>query len=874
MPIRNRTTLVDWKLLKKAINFLDELKREEVARYAVRNASDYIESTGNEAAIKEYRRHKDEKTMGQDSMELFLRNQASEDAASGKNPDALLAVAGFQRLNEKQKKLFFKVLGRRDLLDISKKNLYRNIYNSHAERGFVNEAGRFRLIDEYIDRSMGGNAGITLSDTAYYDAMKSLLSTQVDDTMDFNSIDHVSEVLAGEKCYIFQRDTAVDWKLFTRALQFVNRAEYEMKIREGNAELYRTAGELSKTGHMSMDYSILRRNIHNTGNQFLRFGVQRGKETLGPEILSGIPVFGTIKGVLEVTAKILPQGIADVEKEFISEFFEGKSPEEYTGGKEQQKKNRGPAISQFNPAGAVKKVEEGREKAQGSHITYLDHVRDAFDNIMQNADLVSKGAREVGNAMSLLLADEYATDKVKQEKKKSVIDEQLEGVKTEFRYGDIRDNIASFKAKYKKAESVVKDGKTIVGAGLTVIGLKDKDTELIQFLERKVVESVAESLTNASEKTSGMMPALLQGYERARVNKLEALKKKKLAELIKKGELKKGQSLDPQKIADHKYWKASDEELTDEDKLTAAQDVAKDYFGGLLKGVFGEGTADQILKDAKVIQSFTDQFRETMQYISAIASTAKVYAEAFIDVAHRVQNKSALESGRERAASDATKERDREVIRKGQEKADQTEEQKALLEETVEHHVDLQKIAGDIAENMQNVEIARDVMVAAIQTGVVIANLSGADPSAVKMVSAAVKFGVDFALYAIRVSKDRDALRDYYRNTEQGKAVVTGIVQSGRQLFGEKMDENKHVKDDHVLRLVCGGMGYESEEELMTDTGMKLAASIAYSASKYNPVLQNRIMATTVMIVLGMQDKIGKTDSGTITGIFEAMKAA
>ena len=60
----------------------------------------------------------------------------------------------------------------------------------------------------------------------------------------------------------------------------------------------------------------------------------------------------------------------------------------------------------------------------------------------------------------------------------------------------------------------------------------------------------------------------------------------------------------------------------------------------------------------------------------------------------------------------------------------------------------------------------------------------------------------------------------------------------------------------------------------MTDTGMRMATSIAFCASKYNPVLETRIQATTAMAVLGMKDQIGKTDAQTIKGIFDAMKAA
>ena len=77
-----------------------------------------------------------------------------------------------------------------------------------------------------------------------------------------------------------------------------------------------------------------------------------------------------------------------------------------------------------------------------------------------------------------------------------------------------------------------------------------------------------------------------------------------------------------------------------------------------------------------------------------------------------------------------------------------------------------------------------------------------------------------------------------------------------------------------TLDIVCLGNGYESKDELIRDTGMKMATSIAFCASNYNPVKETKVMATTVMIVLGLKDKIGKTDIGTIAGIFDKMKSA
>ncbi len=162
-----------------------------------------------------------------------------------------------------------------------------------------------------------------------------------------------------------------------------------------------------------------------------------------------------------------------------------------------------------------------------------------------------------------------------------------------------------------------------------------------------------------------------------------------------------------------------------------------------------------------------------------------------------------------------------------------------------------------------------------IQTGSVAAHLAGADPATTRIVTEAIKAGVDFALYAIRVVKDQNMLADYYRSTEQGGKTLREILNGAESAFGkEKMDETPAVRNDRVLDIVCAGKGYEKREELVMDTGLRMAASIAFSASNYNPILANKIRAVTCMVVLGLRDKVGKTDAGTVSAIFEAMKAA
>ena len=157
------------------------------------------------------------------------------------------AYAGFMKLTDAEKRLFYKVLARRDLLDISKKNYVTNFFGMD-EREYLNEADRSKLIDQYIMASLDDNIGIQIDDTAIYDAMESLLSTQISDRVDFKKEKNLESIFSFERGLLFSRGTAIDWKLFKRALNFVTRATRELEKTEGNAMIYRGAGDLEYDG--------------------------------------------------------------------------------------------------------------------------------------------------------------------------------------------------------------------------------------------------------------------------------------------------------------------------------------------------------------------------------------------------------------------------------------------------------------------------------------------------------------------------------------------------------------------------------------------------------------------------------------------------
>lgn len=279
----NRKTLVDWELIEKALVFVDQIKAKRAEIYAVSRAKDFIESSGNKNAIESHRdlveKHGKNKAgftrkKLEDKIEKSFRS--TEHFFKDKIPGLKFkheidrVWSGYKSFTPAQKRLFVKVLQRRDLLDISSKNYVKSFFGFN-DRNYVNTAGRNELLDEYIQASKNGGIGVALDDDAYYEAMRSLLSTQVSDDVNFEKVKDPKKIFASERNLFMQRDTDIDWKLFRRAVNFVTRATKELERREGDELLYQAAGDIQRYGRMELDYSFLRRNFHKTGNQWTRY---------------------------------------------------------------------------------------------------------------------------------------------------------------------------------------------------------------------------------------------------------------------------------------------------------------------------------------------------------------------------------------------------------------------------------------------------------------------------------------------------------------------------------------------------------------------------------------------------------------------------
>ncbi len=840
----NRRSTVDWRLLEKAFEFLDELKKESVSRFAVRNAPEYIEASGNTKAIAEYKKLQEQKEVGKDFMEDFLKEQAEADRISKDNKEAKLALAGYNALDERQKRLFVKVLARRDFLDISKKNLYLNMFSSKRERGFMNQTGRFRLIDEYIEKSMRGNEGVALMEDSYRVAIKSLLSTQVDDTVDFGEKDRVKKILAGEKYFLFKRDTAVDWKLFIRALQFVNRASYELEMREGNDELYRAAGRFPEYGKMSMDYGILRRNIHSTGNQFVRYGLRRGKKLVVDQIKSislteGLTVEDIAGYVMDATKIISPSLNAKLEdfKDVLSE-------------EEVRRKRNTELLPEILRGDIIENV-KGKVKGKVTKaLTGTVFTAEEAADVMSGESLageILKGnlsVDDLGTAIrkKLLEEPEPVSDKV--------LDPLISGVKVKSGFGDIRDYINGIVDSYKKGYEIY--GKVVKGAG-------DVQETLDELASDQVVNVIGNLYSEAfSVVLSDISGSPIKGSEiRESLGSIYTDVKSMVDEIA--GGLKKGDDVVKEVLsAPGKY-------------MEQLKGMAKDRSLEIIRSFVGQDSFEKISEAYAKTDVIGSTVSAKISFITDRFKKAQVCVECFADIAKSVQNKRLLSRRTEVAESEETKAEDSALLERA--KRVQSEIQQKQVEDVVKEHKDLQKMSGKTADTIQSLNIADDVIQVLLEVGEELAEDLGGFKAA-GAVKEAIRAGADFALYVIRCMKDRSMLRTYYTETERGSAAVQAIKNGYGLISGSKEEMEAELGDKDVLDIVRQGKGYENLDELVMDTGFKMASSIAYCASKYNPVKQTKIMAVTVMVVLGMKDSVGKTDAATVAGIYDSMKAA
>jgi hypothetical protein len=143
-------------------------------------------------------------------------------------------------------------------------------------------------------------------------------------------------------------------------------------------------------------------------------------------------------------------------------------------------------------------------------------------------------------------------------------------------------------------------------------------------------------------------------------------------------------------------------------------------------------------------------------------------------------------------------------------------------------------------------------------------------------ISKAIQEGLKFALFALQVASDRNALAQYFLKTDAGNAMVdktrNGFVKSGDEEMTARLDESIRTQEKYgsgsFIDILSDARGYERTSELVENTAMSMAQSIIFCASSYNPMAETRLMAITVMSVMGMDDDIGSIEPATVEKLF------
>lgn len=306
-----RKTAVDWELLDRAMKLVNEMNRAQMRMNAIMQAPKLIDQSKNKMARTTYH---DYKVHTKDEFEEFLKNQAEMD---GK----LAVLAGYQMLNDAQRELFIKALGSRWVLDVSKEHIMANRFGM-MERDYADPAGRDALSDEYFENAMSAAPGVALSKSAYEEAFAGILSTQVDDSLDYSNLkyeDLSKHLSRGEQLVGDSRQTPVDWKLVMRALQLAHRCANESEIYAGDWELYVSQGDLSKTGQFEFESAYMRRNLHNAGNRLTRHLGRRVAENVMDQLPG--PLLTIVRASISVNANNALAQYAAFEKEEEKQNF-------------------------------------------------------------------------------------------------------------------------------------------------------------------------------------------------------------------------------------------------------------------------------------------------------------------------------------------------------------------------------------------------------------------------------------------------------------------------------------------------------------------------------------------------------------------------
>lgn len=799
-----RKTTVDWNLIENAFIFFDEIMERKANIQALRNHGDLIKYAGNKAAFAKNEELKEKYANKADfqiqNFESLIKDHADKDNSDGNRKDIDNAIAGYYALTDQQKVLFIKALCSRDILDISKKNYKRNLFNLR-DRDYVNPVARDKLIDQYIEANLEDNIGLSLSDGDYYRAMEALYTTQISDRTKLTKQKDLNDIFAAERNLFMKRNTAIDWKLFKRALNFVNRATEELEITEGNALLYRGAGDLYKNGRIKMNYGFLRKNFHRTGNKWLRYfsvnSMTKDKDAL-------ILVDKKYEKILSTLAKST-KAAGDVAKAigFADKGYVVSGIKEVNNNLKEVKTD----------------VNSLRKKREESYLKLQEKIDSLIKNSNTVTDIVDKLKKfsdeylySDGEVMGVQL---FIDEKSAAPDKDNLVEEATKKVVLDSKKGDVRDDVKSVKKKVSKVEKTVERVNDIASKKVPI----KKVREFVKLMEYSVEKAAYKFIDT---KVFGL-------------------------------------EIDPNASDDLKTLKE------------AVDNYVTDTFDNIVKRV--GLSANKITKYKKVVSAFKK--KTTLRINSAMREIhyLKRAADDVTSIASYASNLNALAYAKEQGAEEKSKDKDKLAKAKNRGRLDDDQLKKAQI--AADKNQGMTEVAASISKTMQKMGISQNAIDLAVRVVSIATDGTGITGN---MITKVVNSGIAFATFAIRIFTDENALKEYYTHTDAGKREVEKIMK-GYQASGKAKLLNKFKKEADpktasldLISMISEAKGYEDTSELVENTGMSMAQSIIFSASEYNPMGESKIMAITVMSVMGLGHLVGDTSVDAVQQLFNAFK--
>ena len=804
-----RTTAIDWEVLCHALDFLDEMERDKRKTIAVRQAPFQV--------LNAARKMTDSQKATQAVKFCSERLGQIEHAHSHKDLDDLIKAAylqdkvymsgtklnpmnwlkddkelddimgGYRGLTPQQKTLFIRVLQHRDLLDVSQKNLYWNVFGL-AERDFVSPKDRDALIDEYIADTLEKDKSFELNGATCEEAILSLLSTQVNDDMSFEKVDGSNwaykninvnnQLLVTDQ----RKATVLDWKLFKRALQFVTRTTNERKMVAGDEALYKHLQGEDKFGKMKFDRKYLRRNLHNTGSAFMRFLAKEGYAEIDGKL-------GIFKSLADYSEYIVSTKTANYLHEQANKI---KIKEAEEAAEEE-------AINEEQENAEKKEEKKGNFTFVQGLAKLATNAKDQYSQLKEMKDQVMDSYNE--------FKDVLIENEEEEKKKKEAREEEL-------KKDELAKGIQGIEGLPPKTDYL----KLVVSYGTKVPELKKSLDDFAQDTEtlEKIDEYIGKYLT-------------------------EKISVKKLAEWYKPAE--------------------NNEEKKDDD-----------------------GGAFSFISDQNISKNLKDKLDSALNFLSGSAEfieAASGYLNSAIDVISDFRN--IVEYSMNIFKLDSTREDAKELKSKDDKKIDDAIKDKKLDEKEQEKLKDAQE--NNVALMDANTTMNKSIQGRKIVNSVAELTKKGLNFAGIETGNLLNK-AADLVNFFYKCVSDKESLKTYFKTGAMGH--VEQII-AGRNRHENDVNQNLAKKyhpdmsfsrgadglydfDDDDIKMIMNASGFERMEEFADYLRLNMVHSLLFSASKFNPLEQPKLIAKTALKILGLEDLIDKTDSESAMKIFRKLQ--